>query len=214
MKNNNPANFKLRFLATLADNLIGLLIFVLCIFYALQQPNLSQAISLLVLLSMLVLLNPIVLYHSILFTHYFGGTPGKLLTGLQVTSENGKPLSFKRILFRQSIGYSFSGLVFGLGFLSVIKDQQKQAWHDKTVGSRVIVVQNLWPLALLTCIVAFSFSFYFGSKSFESATRGPLAAEAKSLWQQYQTEIKEEASKRNKNKLKPTPSINSPLNPV
>lgn len=214
MKNNKLASFKLRFLAQLIDNLIGLLIFVLCIFYVLQRPSLSQAISLLILLTILILLNPIVLYHSILFTHYFGGSPGKLLTGLQVSDENANRLSFKRILFRQSIGYSFSGLAFGLGFLSVIKDPQKQAWHDKAVGSKVLVVQNLWSLALLTCLVALAFSFYFGSKSFESATTGPLSTEVKVLWTQYQTDIKDEASRKNKNKLNPTPYKNPPQNPV
>ncbi len=214
MKNNNPANFKLRFLAQFTDDCIGIAIFMLCIFYVLQQVTLSSAISQLLLFTILIFLNPFVIFNSIILTHYFGGTLGKLLTGLQVTDESGNRLSPKRIFFRQTIGHSFSYLVFGLGYLSVIKDPQKQTWHDKAVGSKVLAAQNLWPLGLITCIIALSFSTYFGVRSFESATKGPLAAEAKFMWNEYQTNIEKERSKTKKNNLKPSPSINSPLNPV
>ncbi len=210
MKNNNSANFKLRLLASLADLLIQILVFVLCVFFISLQPNLSSAVSTLFLVTILVFLNPLFILELPLFTHYFGGSPGKLLTGLQLTDEKGNRLSFKRIMFRHTIGYSFSWLVFGIGYLSVIKDPQKQAWHDKTVGSKVLVTQNLWPLALLTCIITLSFSTYFGIKSFEIATNGPLAVEAKSLWQQYQNDIREKKVEKSKtNPGKPSPIINN-----
>lgn len=98
------------------------------------------------------------IFYSSATTYWWGGTPGKLLTGLRVTGEDGKPLTFKRLLFRHTIGYQLSGLLLGLGFGAVIKDVNKQGWHDKTVGSQVIVVKSLWPLALALLIFLFAFN--------------------------------------------------------
>ena len=194
MKNNNPANFKLRLLASLLDFFIFALILILCVYFAIQKPNLSEAITFFLLLSILVLLNPLVLYSHIIFTHYFGATPGKLLIGLKVTNENGGRLSLKRIFFRQTVGYNFSMLVFGLGYLSVIKDPAKQAWHDKAVGSKVMVTQNLWLLGIIVLIVAIYSGSYFINQSYQTLkTDNPLSAEAKQLWKNYQTSVKEES---------------------
>ncbi len=209
MKNNIPANFKLRFLASLTDDCISILIFSLCLYFISTQPTLSLALSSFLLFTILIFLNPIVLFNSIPFTHYLGGTPGKLLTGLKVTDESGKRLTFKRIMFRQTIGYSFSSLIFGLGFFSIAKDPKKQGWHDKAIGSTVSITQNLWPLALLTCIVTFSFSAYFAGLSYHSATTGPLAKESQTLWKQIEASTKQKA-KTDKSKLIPTPSVSYP----
>jgi uncharacterized RDD family membrane protein YckC len=83
------------------------------------------------------------------FTHNFGGNIGKLLTGLRVTNLEGKYLTFKQALFRYTIAYIFSLTLFGLGFWSIIKDKEKRAFHDKAVGSKVVVARNIWPMGLL-----------------------------------------------------------------
>jgi len=63
--------------------------------------------------------------------------PGKCCGGLKVVRVNGEPLGFARALLRWA-GYLPSSLVFGLGFLWIAWDRNKQAWHDKIAGTRVI----------------------------------------------------------------------------
>lgn len=79
-----------------------------------------------------------VLYLS-LTTSYFGGTIGKLIAGLMVVDEKGDKLTISRSIFRHLIGYMVSGLLFGLGFLWIIRDPNKQGWHDQLSSSYVII---------------------------------------------------------------------------
>ncbi|MBW2146843.1 MAG: RDD family protein [Deltaproteobacteria bacterium] len=78
---------------------------------------------------------------SITYFTYFHGvtgqTVGKMFLGLRVVGEDGCPLGYKMSLLRW-IGYFISGVFFSFGFLWVIIDRRKQAWHDKLAGSLVI----------------------------------------------------------------------------
>lgn len=150
---NKNADFKIRLIASMLDSMIWLLVFAGLLHYVVTQSTFSAALSAFVL-SLIILLNPVVVFSSVLFTHYFGGSLGKLLTGLRIVGENNKPLSFKRILFRQTAGYTFSWTFFGLGFLSVIKDEKKQAWHDKAVGSYVKADGNLFLFGVVLFIIS------------------------------------------------------------
>jgi len=89
-------------------------------------------------------LGPYYLFSTIITILYFtyfhgsiGQTPGKMLCGLKVVRVDGEPLGFARALLRWA-GYLPSSLVFGLGFLWIAWDRNKQAWHDKIAGTRVI----------------------------------------------------------------------------
>lgn len=104
----------------------------------------------------------------------FGATPGKLLTGLRITDEEGKLLSLRRSLFRALVGYPFAGLYFGLGYLSIIRDENKQGWHDKAVKSRVWIVRSLWPLALLLLLALIGINGYLGYTVYQRFAAGPL----------------------------------------
>ena len=66
-----------------------------------------------------------------------GQTPGKMICRLRVVQTNGEPLGYGRAFLRW-IGYIVSWCVVALGFLWVIFDGQKQAWHDKIAGSYVL----------------------------------------------------------------------------
>ena len=78
---------------------------------------------------------------SIAYYTYFHGntgqTPGKMICKLKVVRVNGEPLGYGRSFLRW-IGYMASWAAFALGFLWVIFDRQKQAWHDKIAGSYVL----------------------------------------------------------------------------
>jgi len=66
-----------------------------------------------------------------------GQTVGKMILGLRVVSEDGGPLGYRRAILRW-IGYFFSSVFFYFGFLWIIIDRKKQAWHDKLSGSLVV----------------------------------------------------------------------------
>jgi uncharacterized RDD family membrane protein YckC len=74
------------------------------------------------------------------FTYFHGATgrtPGKMLLGLQVVSDDGASISFG-IAFLRAVGYFVSN-IFYLGFIWVAFDKKKQGWHDKIAGTVVII---------------------------------------------------------------------------
>lgn len=159
MQNHKNGGFLLRIVASWLDaNIVfiptALLLIPVAGARTVPELGASLALELVALLTWCI----IGIFYSSATTYWWGGTPGKLLTGLRVVGEDGRSLTFKRLLFRHTIGYQLSGLLLGLGFGAVIKDVNKQGWHDKTVGSQVIVVKALWPLALALLIFLFAFN--------------------------------------------------------
>lgn len=70
--------------------------------------------------------------------HVLGGeTPGKLVMGIRVVNRENKAIrpgaSFLRV-----VGYLLSGFPLGTGFIWILFDQDKRAWHDKLAGTRVV----------------------------------------------------------------------------
>lgn len=84
----------------------------------------------------LVALLYILLYHA-LFITVLGQTPGKLLLGLRVLMVDGRQVPFWRAALR-TIAYMPSMVVLFLGFLWVLVDDERQAWHDKIAGTYVV----------------------------------------------------------------------------
>jgi uncharacterized RDD family membrane protein YckC len=203
---NKPASFTLRLLAYASEWFYLVLLNMIFILIVVSQPTLSAALVVFLVYLIIFVLNPLIIYNSIVLTRYFGGSLGKLFTGLQVTNENGAPLTPKRIAFRQTIGYSFSSLVFGLGFFSIAKDPKKQGWHDKTVGSLVVIKHNLWPLAIIVCLIAIAGSIYLGMLSWERVTQGPLHTETEILQDKMNADLKKAATVTKEVKLSPTPT--------
>ncbi|NKQ35655.1 MAG: RDD family protein [Chloroflexi bacterium] len=66
-----------------------------------------------------------------------GQTVGKRILGLRVTSVDGNLITFKQGLFRYA-GYWLSALPLLLGFLWVLVDDKRRAWHDKLAHTCVI----------------------------------------------------------------------------
>ena len=69
-----------------------------------------------------------------------GTTPGKMLLGMHVATDNGERAGFFTMLIREVIGKPISSLIFGLGYLWIVLDQENQGWHDKLM--RTYVVQD------------------------------------------------------------------------
>lgn len=67
-----------------------------------------------------------------------GQSWGRQLWGLKVVDSAGNPIGFIRALFRNLFAMFVSALPLYLGFLWVIWDQHKQAWHDKVFRTFVL----------------------------------------------------------------------------
>lgn len=66
-----------------------------------------------------------------------GATVGKWFLGLRVVRSEGSPPTFLRSVIR-FIGYGISAMVFFLGFLWVLVDEERRAWHDDLAGTWVV----------------------------------------------------------------------------
>jgi len=67
--------------------------------------------------------------YTIIFWTLAGQTPGKYLLGLRVFRMDGEPLTLSRSA-RRYVGYILSFLAFGLGFLWITIDDERQGFHD------------------------------------------------------------------------------------
>jgi uncharacterized RDD family membrane protein YckC len=65
-----------------------------------------------------------------------GRTPGKALFGLRVVRADGTPVGLGRSVVR-ALGYLISAILL-LGFLWVLVDPDRRAWHDRLAGTAVV----------------------------------------------------------------------------
>lgn len=73
----------------------------------------------------------------------FLGTPGKLLLGCQVVDADTLKIMSTRQAFVRFVAYLASMLPLMLGFLWVLKDPRKQAFHDKIANTLVLYDANI-----------------------------------------------------------------------
>ena len=66
-----------------------------------------------------------------------GATVGKWLLGLRIVGPDGTPPTVGRSLIR-FIGYGLSAIVFFLGYIWVLFDDERRAWHDELAGTWVV----------------------------------------------------------------------------
>ena len=86
----------------------------------------------------------VIIAYQVFFIAFAGQTPGKALLGLRVVSMDGKRLGYGKAILRL-IGYIVSGLPLYLGFIWIIFDDRRQAWHDKIAGTCVIYTWEARP---------------------------------------------------------------------
>jgi uncharacterized RDD family membrane protein YckC len=83
-------------------------------------------------------------YH-IAFWTWKGTTVGGIICQLRVVRTDGTPLRFVDALVR-GLSAIFSIVVVGLGVFWILRDPERQAWHDKIAGTYVLKVPRNWPL--------------------------------------------------------------------
>lgn len=69
----------------------------------------------------------------------YGQSFGKRFIGLRVVRVDGQPVDYKTAIVRL-VGYFFSLLIFGLGFIWMLWDDQQRGWHDKM--AKTVVIQD------------------------------------------------------------------------
>jgi uncharacterized RDD family membrane protein YckC len=84
------------------------------------------------------------------FTYFVGSPAGQTLgmraLGIRVIDMNtGGPIGYGRGLVRSLVQLILSGLIFGLGYLWMLWDREKQCWHDKA-ASTVVVPVSAYPV--------------------------------------------------------------------
>jgi uncharacterized RDD family membrane protein YckC len=83
-------------------------------------------------------------YH-IGFWAWKGATVGGIICQLRVVRVDGAPLRPADALVR-GLSSLFSLAVLGIGCLWILRDPERQAWHDKIAGTYVVKVPRHWPL--------------------------------------------------------------------
>lgn len=82
-----------------------------------------------------ILLLPMLYY--VIFEGLWGGTIGKLLTGIRVRRKDGGKINFG-VAFVRHLGRIVSTIIFMLGFLLALIDSKRQTLHDKIANTLVL----------------------------------------------------------------------------
>ena len=132
------ANRSVRLLAWLADGIVATVLFVPII--GLLVADDFDSPSLIVATGMSVALY---IAYCVLFDGgERGATPGKRIFRIRVADEeNGGPIGYRRAVTRR-LFYFLGGLCLYVGWLWVLLDHRRQAWHDKAARSVVLTIRQ------------------------------------------------------------------------
>ena len=86
----------------------------------------------------------LIAYH-IVFWAWKGTTVGGIVCSLRLVKMNGTALQPGDAVVRGLAGL-FSIAALGLGFLWILRDPERQSWHDRIAGTYVVTVPRSWPL--------------------------------------------------------------------
>ncbi|WP_375709577.1 RDD family protein [Geobacillus subterraneus] len=76
--------------------------------------------------------------YFVLMTKAFGQTLGKMVFGLKVVDEQGEPLTWLTVLFREVVGKFIAKKLLFIGFLFVAFSEKKKGMHDQFADTIVI----------------------------------------------------------------------------
>ena len=81
----------------------------------------------------------LLLAYHIAFWSWKTTTVGGIIFQLRVVRTDGRPLRFTDALVR-GLSSIFSAAVLGLDWFWILKDPERQSWHDKIAGTYVVCV--------------------------------------------------------------------------
>lgn len=137
-KEHNYAGFWIRFLAAFIDGalLFPYIMFVV-IMNSISYPVESVQIAIATEIQGLLITVLYIAYEIIMFAEYKGQTFGYRMTGIRLVMEDGSDITYGKALVRSIATYA-SFPIFLLGYLWIIWDKKKQAWHDKIAQTLVV----------------------------------------------------------------------------
>ncbi|MCD4688526.1 MAG: RDD family protein [Desulfuromonadaceae bacterium] len=77
-----------------------------------------------------------------LFHYLSGQTPGKMLFDVRVEGVEQTGITLAQAFLRCAGGL-IALLPAGLGFLSIVLDEEQRGWNDRLAGCRVVMVEEL-----------------------------------------------------------------------
>ena len=88
---------------------------------------------------------PLLLIYMIVFWSVKQTTLGGIVCQIRLVRTDGAPLTFADALVRGLAGV-VSLLILGIGALWILRDPERQAWHDKIAGTYVVKVPRGWSI--------------------------------------------------------------------
>ena len=134
------AGLKLRAIAFFIDLVIVSLIAYLTIvsgFYFIADSGIDKSELSRVFVPIYVLLFFLASTYFIFLHSYAGRTIGKMVVGIKIISDEGRPVGIWASFVRW-VGYYISAVFFFAGFIWSVFDSNSQAWHDKIAGTYVV----------------------------------------------------------------------------
>lgn len=132
--NANYAGFGMRFLAYLLDGfIVGMLVFAVGMISAFFFPFAA------VFIQMFIILLVIHFYYALPISRK-GATFARKIFGIQYLDLSTMDYPSAGKVWLRTIAYSFSGLIFGIGFLMALFTRKKQALHDLMANTIVTKV--------------------------------------------------------------------------
>lgn len=131
------ATLDVRLLSTAIDYFISFCCYaIVAAIYLAGTENTRENIS--TLLGGLVLVPIIKFFFSVLLEgSKRQASIGKILVGIKVTDQQGKPVSYGRALLR-NVAKLVGVVTLGIGFLAGFFDRRQRCWHDKLAGTLVV----------------------------------------------------------------------------
>jgi uncharacterized RDD family membrane protein YckC len=77
-----------------------------------------------------------------LFHYLSGQTPGKMLFAIRVEADEHADITLAQAFLR-CVGGLIALLPAGLGFLSIVLDEEQRGWNDQLAGCRVVMLEEL-----------------------------------------------------------------------
>lgn len=105
-------------------------------------------------------------YSLIFWVNYEGATPGKRLLAIKITKDDGAKITYA-VSFIRWLSNFISAFALGLGYLWVLWDKRKQAWHDK-IAKTVVIKTGEKPrtfLVIVLSLISILFSLVYISAS-------------------------------------------------
>jgi len=161
MENKIYASFFSRLIAFIIDFLVLFIIGALVCLYLLSFSNSDNFVGNIILF-IIYLLSVHIILAMVVNTYListFGGTIGKLISGIKVENEDGTNLTFKQAFFREYIAKMASSAFLGLGYFWLLKTPKKQTWHDM-ICSTVVVKKKSLILGLVTLLLFLVIKLY------------------------------------------------------